>query len=55
MRGAAVPSGYQTLIELFARHVDGPIEQYRGFVDEYVVRPTTFCASSLMASRCIYQ
>jgi hypothetical protein len=36
VRGSRVPSGYLNLIELMSRYMDGPISQYREFVDEFV-------------------
>jgi TIR domain len=36
LRGSSAPDEYHELLELLARYVNGPIEQYRGFVDEYV-------------------
>jgi TIR domain len=36
VRGASAPSEFHNLLELLARYVDGPVEQYRLFVDDYV-------------------
>ena len=36
LRGSSAPSEYHKLLELLARYLDGPVRQYRGFVDEYV-------------------
>jgi hypothetical protein len=38
LRGASVPSEYDNLLELLARYADGPVEQYRTFVDEFVAK-----------------
>jgi hypothetical protein len=38
LRRASVPSEYDNLLELLARYPDGPIEQYRTFVDEFVAK-----------------
>ena len=38
LRGASAPSEYHNLLELLARYVDGPVEQYRTFVDEFVAK-----------------
>jgi TIR domain len=38
LRGASVPSEYDNLLELLARYSDGPVEQYRMFVDEFVAK-----------------
>ena len=38
LRGASAPSEYHKLLELLARFADGPTEQYRRFVDEYVTK-----------------
>ena len=48
IRGASAPSEFRQALELLARYVDGPVEQYRRFVDDYVaqvdVLPATFAA-----------
>jgi hypothetical protein len=36
IRGATKPSEYRNLLELLAQYFDGPIEQYREFVDNFV-------------------
>ena len=38
LRGASVPSEYDNLLELLARYADGPVEQYRTFVIEFVAK-----------------
>jgi hypothetical protein len=38
LRCASVPSGYDNLVELLARYADGPVEQYRTFVEEFVAK-----------------
>jgi hypothetical protein len=36
LRGVSAPSEFHTLLDLLARYSEGPIQQYREFVDEYV-------------------
>ena len=38
LRGASVPSEYDNLLELLARYADGPVEQYRTFVDKFFAK-----------------
>lgn len=38
LRGASVTSEYDNLLELLARYADGPVGQYRTFVDEFVAK-----------------
>jgi hypothetical protein len=38
MRGVSVPLECQDLLQAAARFADGPIEQYRLFIDDYVVQ-----------------
>lgn len=38
LRGASAPSEYDSLLELLARYAEGPVEQYRAFVDDYVAK-----------------
>jgi hypothetical protein len=38
MRGASIATEYRHLLELLARYSDGPVEQYREFVDKLVER-----------------
>ena len=33
-----MPSEYDNLLELLARYADGPVKQYRTFVDEFVAK-----------------
>jgi hypothetical protein len=45
LRGASAPSEYHYLLELLARYMDTPIEQYRGFVDDFVEKVDTIPAA----------
>lgn len=45
MRGTSVPSEFHKLLQLAARFMDGPVEQYRLFVDNYVAQVDTLPAS----------
>jgi hypothetical protein len=38
MRGISVPPEFRSLLQLAARFIDGPVEQYRLFVDNYVAQ-----------------
>jgi hypothetical protein len=38
IRGVSAPSEFRNLLELLARYADPPVEQYRGFVDEFVAK-----------------
>ena len=38
LRGVSAPHEYHHLLELLARFADGPVEQYRMFVDEFVAK-----------------
>jgi hypothetical protein len=50
LRGASVPPEYDNLLEFLARYADGPVEQYRTFVDEFVAKvdaiPATLAAGN---------
>lgn len=38
LRGASIPFEFQKLLELAARFTDSPVQEYRGFVNEYVAQ-----------------
>jgi TIR domain len=50
LRGASVPPEYDNSLEFLARYADGPVEQYRTFVDEFVAKvdaiPATLAAGN---------
>lgn len=45
LRGVSVPSQFHRLLELLARYAEGPVEQYRQMVDEYVANVDKIPAS----------